>query len=323
MHLRRSNSITHLDLSCRQESGKQEAPLAAAVPRKINAGISTRKDKYGNAAGISSGRFEFVLDESDGTLWLINAEKLVIEQQTLQVEDVNSVEDEQIRYFKEDEFRELMKEQEQKYEVLKQRWEVQERSRYEWGDSESWYAYEPSTSAIIAEAVKNRKSNVQITTDGNTYEIDLNSMTQRHPSGDLSEVRLAPGGGSTSDDDGPQLELVSKTAADRLAGTKSPDELLKFYQAESKMLRYFKALKSEEFDPDHARKAAGDRALGLCMWFRRWVRVHKGRRHCSNAKIAMLMASGTPTANRARMSLEDPSTQTRRVRSAGHHRHAA
>lgn len=204
---RRANSIPNAD-----KRHSQDGALVASVARKINAALSTKKGgRYGNGAGIISGRFEFVLDESDGTLWLINADKLVIEEKRAQVEDSNSEEDEQIRYFEEHVFGELMQEQEKNYDTMKQRWELQE---------------QPGLTSL--------------------------------------------GGGDE------QFVLVSRNAADRLDGKKSPGELLKYYQAESKMLRYYTELKSETDGKDYARKL--DRALGLCIWFKRWQKIHRGPR---------------------------------------------
>jgi len=245
---RRSNSISHVDFA-----RGQEAPIVAAVPRKINTGLATKRGRYGNGAGIISGRFEFVLDEADGSLWLINAEKLVVEHQKAQVEDSNSEEDDQIRYFKEDDFREFMQEQEKTWDGLKQRWECKE-----------------------------------------------------HTTG--------------SDDEPPTFELVSRNAADRLAGVKSPDELLKYYQAENKMLRYYENLKKEEREANII-ATSGQRAFGLCIWFKRWVRIHRDRRgrpSISNSLDASRSARpGSSSAQTRR------STGGRQVRSAGHHRQAS
>lgn len=203
---RRSNSIS--GSSKRHET---DGALVASVPRKINAALSAKKGgRYGGGAGIISGRFEFVLDESDGTLWLINAEKLVIEEQRAQVEDGITEEDEQIRYFKEQEFRELMQETEKNYDTMKQRWELQ---------------------------------------------------------GDLGQTSW--------DGVDEQFVLVSRNAADRLDNKKSPEELLKYYQAESKMLRHYTELKSEPAAGKvDARKL--DKGIGLYVWFKRWQKIHRG-----------------------------------------------
>jgi hypothetical protein len=74
---RRSNSLAHVDPARGQEA------MVGTIPRKINACLTMKRGRYGNGMGIINGRFEFVLDEADGTFWLINAEKLLCEQLVL------------------------------------------------------------------------------------------------------------------------------------------------------------------------------------------------------------------------------------------------
>jgi len=304
---RRSNSISHIDFA-----RGQEGPAVAAVPRKINSGLNTKKGRYCNGEGITSGRFEFVLDDTDSSLWLINAQNLFIEQQRETKQDVNSDSDEQIRYFKEDEFREHMREQVTKYEGWKQRWEVQKLNRYEWRDGEEWQAYDQNISTEIAEAVLKKQQSAQVNINGDVHEVDLNLMQQRNiETGSTNDIRVAAGG---TDDDIPVFRLESTNASDRLAGVKSPDELLKYYQAETKMLHYYHAIKAEGHDHDHIRSTGGDRALGVCIWFRRWVRAHRGSNHKAVSNLggrSMGKESGSTRRGVAQ-----------RVRSAGQLRHA-
>jgi len=234
----------------------------------------------------------------------------MIEQQKDIVEDKNSEEDEQIRYFKEEEFREHMQEQDQKYADLKQRWEMQELSRYEWNDGDVWRLHDDNVSVAISEATKNRKPSVQVTVQDEEYEIDLNLMQQQHiETGVIYEVRTSAGGHHFNDAI-PVFSLKSLNAADKLSGVQAPDELLKYYQAEHKMLRYFNVLKSEDDNMDH-RKTGGDRALGLCIWFRRWLRIHRGRRH------AVSNTGGTRSQSREPDGGRRGSLAGQRVRSAG------
>jgi hypothetical protein len=240
---RRSNSITQTEFGHGKESS-----LVAQVPRKINAALAAKKGgRCGNGAGIVSGRFEFVLDEADGTLWLINADNLVIEQQRVTgKEDSNSEEDDDnIRWFKEESFREFMEEQTQKYELMKQRWELKEPP-----DSTGW------------------------------------------------------GHGD------PQFVLVSRNAADRLDKKKSPEELLKYYQVEYKMLGYYHEISRETDGKEYARKL--DKALGLCMWFKRWKKIHFG--HHGNPNASITQDSRDPTTPQSR------NGGGQRVRSAPHNR---
>jgi hypothetical protein len=271
---RRSNSITRGEV----EIG-QEPALVGAIPRKINEALAEKKGRYGKSTTLQSGRFEFVLDEGDGTLWLVNADRLVVMQEKAQVENVQNEENEEIKYFREEDFRESVEEQEKNYEGLKQRWEVQEISKYECLEADGWQVYEQSVNSVIAEAARTRRGNVQVQLNSQMHDIDLNLMKEKNNvTGALRDVRLSEG--AEEQDGGPAFELVSRNAADRLAGVKSPDELLKYYQAESKMLKHYYVLKAEEEQAYNQKKKAGGAgpSMGLCIWFKRWVKVHKGKR---------------------------------------------
>lgn len=231
-----------------ESSGGKEGGIVAGVLRKIKDALSNKtKGRYGNGARILSGRFEFVLDESDGALWLINVEKLIIEQHRVMVEDNHSKEDDQLRYFEEDDFREFMQEQESTFDSLKQRWELQD-----------------------------------------------------------------PPCGSGQEDPHSFI-LVSRNASDRLSGVKCPEELIKYHKAERQMDRYYNKLVEDLREEENNLKTGGNRALGLCIWFKRWVRVHQGKRRPATSKPAR----------------QQPSPQScsggsgPRARSAGHIRQAS
>jgi hypothetical protein len=244
---RRSNSLTHLPHN--EQARGQEGSLVGAIPRKINNCLTSQKGKYGNGMSIVNCRFEFVLDEADGTLWLINAEKVLCEQQDLQVEDCNSDDDEIIRYFKEDEFRELMQNVQKKYDDLKDRWQCHEE----------------------------------------------------------------PG----EDGEPPQFVLESRNAADRLAGVKHPEELLKYHQAEGKMKQfYFSEIKSGGVDQERAKRMKSARAAGKAIWFKRWVKGHRrGRRGLTVHKGPGDTMNASQSARQETTPFEG--NQVQRVQSAG------
>lgn len=87
---------------------RDEASRVAAVPRKVNEHLlRCKKGQY--YLSLVSGQFEFVLDEADGTLWLVNASKLVIERRQEAKKKDPKVEE--VRYFEEEEFAQLMREE--------------------------------------------------------------------------------------------------------------------------------------------------------------------------------------------------------------------
>merc|ERR1711907_456867 len=199
---------------------------------------------------------------------------------------------------KEEEFREHMQEQNQKYDDFKQRWEMQELSRYEWKDENGvpniWCKHDDSVSVAIAEATKSRKACVRVPINDEVYDIILQGSPD---TGANLELRVAIGGS----DDAPVFDFKSKWGSDRLRNAQAPDELLTYYQAESKMLRHFHALKNEDDNADHG-KAGGGRALGMCIWFKRWLRVHRGLRQMS-LKPNTRSQSREPDPSRRRNSL--------------------
>lgn len=236
---RRSHSTSNFD----QNHG-HEATLVAAVPRKINECLAAKKGRYGNGMTIISARFEFVFDEAEGTLWLINVEKLICEQQELCMEDCNS-EDDEHRYFKEEEFKELMQEEQRKHDTLKERWDVQ-----------------PCEQELPHEG-----------------------------------------------DEPPVFQFTSKNAADRLSQKKSPEELEKYFDEREKMLRfYFSEIKSGGVLQARARDNAINKAVGLSVWFKRWVKSHRGSDRIGTASQS---ARQQPPSQGMR-TMEGP-----RVRSAG------
>jgi len=91
-----------------QGQERDEAARVAAVPRKLNEQLMRCK-KGQFYLSLVSGQFEFVLDEADGTLWLVNASKLVIERR--QEANKKDPKVEQVRYFEEEEFAALMREE--------------------------------------------------------------------------------------------------------------------------------------------------------------------------------------------------------------------
>jgi len=87
---------------------REEAARVAAVPRKVNEYL-LRCKKGQFYLSLVSGQFEFVLDEADGTLWLVNASRLVIERrQEPKQKDPKVAE---VKYFEEEEFTQLLREE--------------------------------------------------------------------------------------------------------------------------------------------------------------------------------------------------------------------
>lgn len=118
---RRKNSVPNLN---NMQDG--EGRLVAAVPRRINECLAERKGKFGAGLSIMRGRFEFVNDQVDGSLWLINAGGLRCTKSAFTAdEDEDSEPSEEIRYFKEEEFSQLMHEQEDQFDDLKGRWKLE------------------------------------------------------------------------------------------------------------------------------------------------------------------------------------------------------
>jgi hypothetical protein len=247
---RRSGSVSNFD-----HNHGHEAALVAAVPRKINECLAAKKGRYGNGMIIISGLFEFVFDEAESTLWLINAEKLVCEQQDISMEDCDTQDDEH-RYFKEEEFKELMEEEQRKHDMLKDRWEV--------------------------------------------HPVE---QEQPHESED-PEVPI-------------KFEFTAKNAADRLAHKASPEELGKYFDEREKMLGfYFSDIRSGGVEQERARDIKVNKAIGLCVWFRRWVKSHRNRDRFTSAMSGTGNASQSARQRTATQS-STQSTQSQRVRSAG------
>lgn len=232
LRYRRKNSVPNLD------AREGEAQLVKGVPRLINQCLAERKGKLG--LNIVSGRFEFVYDEAEDSLWLINAGSLRCAKYTV-ADDEDSVKSspEEIRYFKEDEFAQLMSQQEDRFDYLKDRWH-------------------------LAKPIS--------------------------PSGLTSGVRV-PG-------ESP-VQLVAMNAADKLSGAKEPHDLVKYYEAETEMLNYYMAeIKSGGVDQENKRRALGAKAPGLIVWFRRWVRSHRGRHRRGAAGTGAAGASMLGAARR-------------------------
>mmetsp|Transcript_75584 Transcript_75584/g.179603 ORF Transcript_75584/g.179603 Transcript_75584/m.179603 type:complete len:615 (-) Transcript_75584:104-1948(-) len=235
IHRRAEHVAGFSALEPNQASGvasSNEANRVAAVPQRINAKLAQRKrGEVGAGIEIVSGQLEFVLDEADGTLWLVNASKLRCARRAEEKAEDQGLqsEDEGIRYFVEEEFDSLMRTQEVRFENMKKRFNMS-----------------------------------------------------------------GPPGGMTAS--------PSMSAADRLAGVTVPDELNKYCEAEEEMLRYY----DEEVKPEVFRRlpqfthvdgtaVQSQRAVGLSVWFRRWVVACKGRKWKQIKVIeAMMAASNLP-----------------------------
>jgi len=97
---------------------RREAARAAVVPRNLNGLLSSQK-----LGELISGHFEFVCDEADGTLWLLGARRLLCRRKQEKVlhRHVPEPEEEQVRYFEEEEFDKVLREEELRFERLKTR----------------------------------------------------------------------------------------------------------------------------------------------------------------------------------------------------------
>lgn len=126
---KRSNSITQTDISRPKEKPLNYADrsLVGSVPKRINAVLAAKTGgKWGSGATIVSGRFEFVMDEAEGVLWLVNAEKIVIEHAKGEVEETIPEEDDTLlMFFDEHDFCGHVQEQEVKYKEMKDRWRIE------------------------------------------------------------------------------------------------------------------------------------------------------------------------------------------------------
>lgn len=88
---------------------REEALRVAAVPQRLNDWLfrSKRGQHYHK---LLRGRFEFILDEADGALWLVHASRLFLERRKEVPDRRPPVEE--VRYFAEEEFAQLMKAEE-------------------------------------------------------------------------------------------------------------------------------------------------------------------------------------------------------------------
>lgn len=95
----------------------------AKVPREINRLLSERrKGELGAGYELVSGVFEFVHDEADGALWLVNASRLTVRMVAEVVdEEVEKGPTEELRYFREAEFALHLQEQECNFKDMKQK----------------------------------------------------------------------------------------------------------------------------------------------------------------------------------------------------------
>mmetsp|Transcript_7977 Transcript_7977/g.18503 ORF Transcript_7977/g.18503 Transcript_7977/m.18503 type:complete len:619 (+) Transcript_7977:62-1918(+) len=71
---------------------------------------------------------------------------------------------------------------------------------------------------------------------------------------------------------------ISVSASDQLAGIRVPSNLVRFYEEEEKMLRYYEDGIRVMLLRREKPLTEGSRAVGLGCWFRRWVRAVKGPR---------------------------------------------
>lgn len=92
-----------------------EGSRVAAVPRQISATLAgRRKGEVGAGIELMSGQSEFVQEEADGPLWLVNASRLccVRSLPSEDAEERSPSEEEEIRYFQEGEFVKILGEHE-------------------------------------------------------------------------------------------------------------------------------------------------------------------------------------------------------------------
>jgi len=88
---------------------REEALRVAAVPQRLNDWLF-RSRRGQNYHTLVRGRFEFILDEADGALWLVHASRLFLERRR-EVPDPPPPAEE-VRYFAEEEFAQLMRQEE-------------------------------------------------------------------------------------------------------------------------------------------------------------------------------------------------------------------
>mmetsp|Transcript_33721 Transcript_33721/g.61060 ORF Transcript_33721/g.61060 Transcript_33721/m.61060 type:complete len:634 (+) Transcript_33721:44-1945(+) len=100
-----------------------EAARLAAVVHRVNKHLSERAEKMKRQGlQIMSGQFEFVLDEADGMLWLVNASNIIVKYTKAEADEKGSTDGEDvIKLFEEDEFDEELREQENSMQQLKKR----------------------------------------------------------------------------------------------------------------------------------------------------------------------------------------------------------
>jgi len=99
---------------------ESEAVRMAALPKLINEYLATRGRK--NCVQMVSGQLEFVLDEADGMLWLVNAHSLRCKTMPRTSHQENSSNAGEIPlFFEEDEFEAELREHEAAMEGLKKR----------------------------------------------------------------------------------------------------------------------------------------------------------------------------------------------------------
>eukprot|EP00931_Biecheleriopsis_adriatica_P004097 TRINITY_DN105815_c0_g1_i1.p1 TRINITY_DN105815_c0_g1~~TRINITY_DN105815_c0_g1_i1.p1 ORF type:complete len:659 (-),score=121.26 TRINITY_DN105815_c0_g1_i1:2-1936(-) len=105
----------------KDRSTASEAARLGAVPKRLNEHLSSKSRTQG--LELVSGTFEFVLDEADGTLWLINAYNLICRALPPKEEEDSGARgtEEMFKFFEEDEFWEELQDTESSMSGLKKR----------------------------------------------------------------------------------------------------------------------------------------------------------------------------------------------------------
>jgi len=99
-----------------------EAARLAMVVNRMNQHLAERAEKM-KRQGLQmiSGQFEFVLDEADGMLWLVNANNIIVKYTKKEEDEKGSTDGEEVKFFEEDEFDEELRDQELSMQQLKKR----------------------------------------------------------------------------------------------------------------------------------------------------------------------------------------------------------
>lgn len=234
---------------------EDETARVSAVPRWINECLrAKRKGEVGVGSLLVRGQFEFVRD-GEGTLWLVNATRLACVRRPREEPEERSPSPEEVRYFREEEFESVVRAQEERFERLKRRWG------------------EPRPPA--AEPLSPLGSAHSPTFSEGSRHWDLDSMPQELVKFYEAESQMA-----RIYDEVIRPEVLAVNPAARLLDTSSRPLALA-HSAARLLDATGHSLGSHTGEWSLCGSREGSprrgRAVGLSVWFRRWVRSHRGR----------------------------------------------